>query len=472
MRSPTMRLWLIVLVLLGAGLPSAAQERRVPDSQAQVQLSFAPVVRAVVPAVVNIQTSRNVTQRGRPLLADPLLEFFFGRGGPRAPAERRRVENSLGSGVLLTSDGVVVTNNHVIENADEITVILSDRRAFQARLLSRDERADLAFLQIDTEGEKLPTLELARSDDLQVGDLVLAVGNPFGIGQTVTSGIVSATNRSAEGLERDVSFIQTDAAINPGNSGGALVDLQGRLVGINTAIFSRSGGSIGIGFAIPADLVRVRLQQAVSGAEEVSRPWLGADLQSVDVGIAESLNMQSPRGVLVGRVWPHGAAADAGLLTGDVILSVDGGAVDDPASFGYRMSLQPLGTPARLEILRRGKQRTVQLPRAVAPERPAPEVTRFGRNETLAGATIANMSPGFNERLGLDPFETGVVVVEVERGSPAAYMNLEPGDVIVGIDGVKTPDVRSVKAALPRVGRPFRMAVKSGGRLYQLQVGG
>jgi Do/DeqQ family serine protease len=466
------RLSMVGLFLLSLAAPADAQVRQVPSSQEQVHLSFAPVVRAVVPAVVNIQTSRDVAQGRQPFLNDPLLEFFFGQNGLRAPPERRQVENSLGSGVLLRADGVVVTNNHVIEDADQITVILSDRREFQAKLLTRDERADLAFLKIDTHGEKLPTLPLARSDDLQVGDLVLAVGNPFGIGQTVTSGIVSATNRSAQGLERDVSFIQTDAAINPGNSGGALVDLDGRLVGINTAIFSRSGGSIGIGFAIPADLVRIRLQEAVSGTERVSRPWLGADLQGVDVGIAESLGMPVPRGVVVGRVWPDGAAAEAGLLTGDVILAIDGTEVDDPASFGYRMTLEPLGTPARLDVLRRGKHISLKLARAAAPERPAPDLTTFGSREALGGAAVANMSPGFNERHGLDPFETGVVVVEVKPRSRAAYMNLEVGDVIVGVDGEEVRSVRELKDALPRQGRPFGLAVKSGGRLYQFRVTG
>jgi len=383
------RLSMIGLFVLCMALPAYGLERQVPSSQGQIRLSFAPVVKAVVPAVVNIQTSRDVTTSRQPFLSDPLLEFFFGQNGPRVPSERRRVENSLGSGVLLRADGVVVTNNHVIEGADQITVILSDRREFRAKLLSRDERADLAFLKFDTHGEKLPTLPLARSDALEVGDLVLAVGNPFGIGQTVTSGIVSATNRSAEGLERDVSFIQTDAAINPGNSGGALVDLDGMLVGINTAIFSRSGGSIGIGFAIPADLVRVRLQSALSGTGDISRPWLGADLQSVDVGIAESIGMSSPRGVLVGRIWPDSAAAEARLLTGDVILKVDGAPVDDPASFGYRMALQPLGTPARLDVLRRGKQFSLQVTRTAAPERPAPDLSLFGPTEPLGGATVA-----------------------------------------------------------------------------------
>ncbi|HEX2526797.1 MAG TPA: Do family serine endopeptidase [Geminicoccus sp.] len=463
---------LLALAMLALAVPAPAQEqRRVPTSVEEVRLSFAPVVRRAAPAVVNIQTSREVAARRQPYLSDPLLEFFFGRNGPGRPPERQRVENSLGSGVMLRPDGVVVTNNHVIEGADQITVILADRRAFEATLLSRDERADLAFLKIDTDGETLPTLPLARSDALQVGDLVLAIGNPFGIGQTVTSGIVSATNRTAEGLERDVSFIQTDAAINPGNSGGALVDLEGRLVGINTAIFSRSGGSIGIGFAIPADLVRVRLESVVAGTQEVSRPWLGAALQSVDVGMAESLGLARPQGVLVGKIWPGGPADEAGLRTGDVILSVDGVAVDDPASFGYRLSLQQLGTRARLGVFRRGKERTVQVERAEAPQRPAPDLTAFPANHPLGGATAANMSPGFNERLGLDPFETGVVIVAVERGSRAAYMNLEVGDMIVAINDEEVETVDELQSALPRRGRPFAMTVKSGGRLYQFRVG-
>ena len=471
--------------VLGAGLlvaclmlPACAQEqvpvvtREVPTSPAQIQLSFAPIVKRVAPAVVNIQASRTVAAQRQPFLNDPMLDFFFGHGGQRPSQQRDQVENAVGSGVMLRADGVVVTNNHVIEDADQITVVLADRRSFSATVLFRDDHADLAFLKIDAHGEQLPTLPLARSDQLQVGDLVLALGNPFGLGQTVTSGIVSATNRSAEGLERDVSFIQTDAAINPGNSGGALVDLDGRLAGINTAIFSQSGGSVGIGFAIPADLVRIRLQNALSSNQAISRPWLGAKLQSVDVDIADSLGMASPRGVLVGRIWRNGAAAHAGLEAGDVILTIDDTPVDDPAGLGYRMSLKPIGTSARVEIQRKQQRTRLELPRMAAPEQPVPEVTVFEAQQPLGGSTVANMSPGFNERNGLDPFESGVVVLGVRPGSRSAYMNLEPGDLIIAVDGNEVHSVEELKRALPQRGVSFRLAVKSGERLYRFRVSG
>ena len=480
MRAFLSRMTCAGLTLILLMLPACGQERnaghavarQVPTSVQQIQLSFAPIVRKAAPAVVNIQASRTQQTARQPFLNDPMLEFFFGQSSPNRSPRREQVENALGSGVLLEADGVIVTNNHVIDDADQITVILADRRSFAAQVLSRDDHADLAFLKIDAHGQKLPTLQLARSDALEVGDLVLAIGNPFGIGQTVTSGIVSATNRSPEGLERDVSFIQTDAAINPGNSGGALVDLDGKLAGINTAIFSQSGGSIGIGFAIPADLVRIRLQDAMSGSQTISRPWPAAELQSVDVGIAEGLRMQTPRGILVGQVWPEGAAAKAGLQAGDVILAVDGVAIDDPTAFGYRMSLQPLGTSAHLKVLRRGRELTMELPRLTAPEKPVPDLTSFNPDEALGGSSVANMSPGFNERNGLDPFQQGVVVVDVQPGSRAAYMNLEAGDQIIAVNNSEVHSVAELTRALPRRGRPFRLAVKSSGQLYQLRVAG
>ncbi|MBX6368535.1 MAG: trypsin-like peptidase domain-containing protein, partial [Rhodospirillales bacterium] len=267
---------LALLLLLVVSIPSFAADRVLPDSREQIKLSFAPVVKRTAPAVVNVFSRRIVRRSGPPpgLFNDPLFRRFFGDAIPFG-LPQERVQNSLGSGVLVARDGLIVTNNHVIDGADEIIVVLADRREFEAQIVRRDERTDLAVLKIDVGNEALPYLELGDSDSLEVGDLVLAIGNPFGVGQTVTSGIVSALARTQVGISDFRFFIQTDAAINPGNSGGALVDLDGKLVGINTAIYSRSGGSIGIGFAIPASMVRAVVAGAATGGRVV-RPWLGA----------------------------------------------------------------------------------------------------------------------------------------------------------------------------------------------------
>ncbi|MGH7088404.1 MAG: trypsin-like peptidase domain-containing protein, partial [Stellaceae bacterium] len=296
----------------------ALSETRAPPTREAIRLSFAPIVKVAAPAVVNVYSRRVVRQQ--PLFDDPVFRQFFGDNSPFGRA-RERVQSSLGSGVIVDPSGLIVTNDHVVKEAQQIRVVLSDRREFEAKVLLADARADLAVLKIDPHGAALPALALGDSDRLEVGDLVLAIGDPFGVGQTVTSGIVSALARSA-GVSDFRSFIQTDAAINPGNSGGALVDLDGRLVGINTAIFSQSGGSIGIGFAIPAAMLRPMLQAALHGGRIV-RPWLGASGQPVTAEIAPTLGLAHPEGVLVKDVAADSPAAKAGLHIGDVILDVE-----------------------------------------------------------------------------------------------------------------------------------------------------
>src|SRR5579864_7349862 len=313
-------------VVLAAALlePAAAQQRQVPASSAQLQLSYAPVVQRVAPAVVNVYAS-HVVENQNPFMADP----FFGGGG----VPRELVQRSLGSGVLVDATGLIVTNYHVIEGASDIKIALADKREFAADIVLKDQRSDLAVLRIKGSSERFPTLEFANSDELQVGDVVLAIGDPFGVGQTVTHGIVSAVARTQVGISDYQFFIQTDAAINPGNSGGALVDMNGRLVGINSAIYSRSGGSQGIGFAIPANMVRVVVASAEGGSGLVKRPWLGAKLQEVTPEIAESLGLKRPSGALVANVAAEGPAAKAGIKTGDLIVTIDGVTIEDPNAF-------------------------------------------------------------------------------------------------------------------------------------------
>src|SRR5579871_5371574 len=337
-------------MLLGLFAPAAwAQDRQVPSSMGQLQLSFAPIVKRVAPAVVNVYAA-HVVENQNPFLSDPFFRQFFGGGMPR-----ELVQRSLGSGVIVDPSGLVVTNYHVIADASEVKIALADKREFAAEIVLKDQRSDLAILRIKGANERFPTLQFANSDDLQVGDVVLAIGDPFGVGQTVTHGIVSAVARTQVGISDYQFFIQTDAAINPGNSGGALVDLSGRLVGINTAIFSRSGGSQGIGFAIPANMVRAVIASAQGGSAVVRRPWLGAKLQAVTPEIADSLNLKRPVGALVSSIAARSPAGRAGLHTGDLIVSVDGQGVEDPNAFDYRFATKALGGQAQLDVMRGGR---------------------------------------------------------------------------------------------------------------------
>src|ERR1700757_2290870 len=323
--------------------PAPAQERRVPASPAELRLSYAPVVQRVHPAVVNVYAAK-IVQNHNPFLDDPIFRRFFGlQGGPQEQMQR-----SLGSGVMIDPSGLVVTNAHVIEGADQVKVSLADKREFEAEIVLKDPRSDLAVLRLKGVHEKFPTLDFANSDELMVGDVVLAIGNPFGVGQTVTHGIISALARTQVGITDYQFFIQTDAAINPGNSGGALVDMTGRLAGINTAIYSRSGGSQGIGFAIPANMVRVVVASAKSGGKAVKRPWLGAKLQTVTPEIAESLGLHSPTGALVASVVSGSPAARAGLKSSDLITAIDGQTIDDPNGFEYRFATRPLGGASQI----------------------------------------------------------------------------------------------------------------------------
>ena len=348
-----------------------------PTSPGELKLSFAPIVQRTAPAVVNVYAAKMVQNRN-PLLDDPIFRRFFGIPGNQSPEQMQR---SLGSGVIVDPSGLVVTNNHVIEGADQVKVSLADKREFEAEIVLKDSRTDLAVLRLKAPREQFPVLELSNSDELLVGDVVLAIGNPFGVGQTVTHGIVSALARTQVGITDYQFFIQTDAAINPGNSGGALVDLTGKLVGINTAIFSRSGGSQGIGFAIPANMVRVVVASAKSGGSAVRRPWLGARLQAVTPEIAESLGLARPTGALVSNVAHGSPAARAGLRLSDLITGIDGQAVDDPNAFDYRFATRPLGGSAQIDVVRAGKPQRLTIALETAPD--------TGRDEIVDQVALA-----------------------------------------------------------------------------------
>jgi Do/DeqQ family serine protease len=357
-------LMLIAAMVLAA--PVAAQEARAPKDMAEIRLSFAPVVKRAAPAVVNVY-ARKLVRNASPFAGDPLFGEFFRRFGP---APRGRVENSLGSGVVMRGDGIVVTNAHVIDEAVEVRVALADRREFDADVIFLDKPADLAVLRLKG-ARGLPTIEPRDEDTLEVGDLALAIGNPFGVGQTVTMGIISGLARSA-GRRGGGYFIQTDAAINPGNSGGALVDMSGRLIGVNSQILSRSGGSVGIGFAIPASLVETAVQTALAGGTELARPWVGVRGQVVTQDLAQALGMERPAGLLVVEMHPQSPLMAAGIRPGDVIVSLDGEPVDSPQAFEFRLTELGVGGSVDVGYLRDGKPGETTMELVPRPERAAP----------------------------------------------------------------------------------------------------
>jgi len=428
------RVFLAVVIALFALVPAAAQTARIaPGVHDGALVSYAPVVKLVAPAVVNVYATRKVQQQS-PLYSDPFFQRFFGDGGLQG-MPRERVESSLGSGVIIERSGLIVTNFHVIANATDVRIALADKREFDADIALKDEKTDLAILRIRGGGE-FPVAELGDSDALEVGDVVLALGNPFGVGQTVTHGIVSALARTQVGISDYRFFIQTDAAINPGNSGGALVDLNGRLVGIPSEIYSRSGGSIGIGFAIPVSMVKFIVAQAKNGGT-VKRPWLGASLQPMTSELAESLGLRRPVGALVASVYAGGPAAKAGLKVGDVILGLDGVETEDADGFGYRFSTKPLGTTTQLNIQRDGVRSAIDLALVAAPETPARETKVISGDSPFAGATVMNLSPAVAEELGVSPTNEGVVVAAVASDSTAERVGFKRGDLVLQVNNAK-----------------------------------
>ena len=401
-----------------------ADSRVLPEDALSMKASFAPVVREAAPAVVNIAAI------GVQQYRDP----FWGIPG-------QRQTGSVGSGVIVRPNGVVVTNNHVIEGMQQIRVTLNDRREFSARVVLADARSDIAVLQLEGVTDRLPTLNIDDREEQQVGDLVLAIGNPFGVGQTVTNGIISALNRTETGISDSGSFIQTDAAINPGNSGGALVDMDGDLIGINTAIFSRSGSSSGVGFAVPATLVKRVVDSAVGGATAVVRPWLGVKGDSVSAEIARSLGLERPQGLVVTDVWSGGPGDRAGLREGDIITAIDGAEVNDLGGLNFRVGTREPNDTVEVSILRDGGARTLNARVQPLPGNPDVERAAVIRSGVLSGARVLALNPALADSLGGDPFTSGVIVGDVDRRGYAARF-LARGDLILALDGraVTSPD--------------------------------
>ena len=453
------RLLILMLVLLGLP-PVAVAETAVPRSSGEIALSFAPVVRDAAPAVVNIYARQRVQDRINPFAGDPFFEQFFeGMAGPT------RVQNSLGSGVIVSGDGLVVSNYHVITDATDIRVVLADRREYAARVLLVDPQSDLAVLKVEAD-TALPALPIGDSETLQVGDLVIAIGNPFGVGQTVSSGIVSGLARSALQVGDGTGyFVQTDAPINPGNSGGALVDMGGRLVGINTAILTRDGGSNGIGFAVPSNLVAAVVAEANAGAVQFTRPWAGLSGQEVDGSVAEALGMERPVGVLITALHPQSPFAAAGLSEGDVVLSLGGAPINTPQEFMYRLSVVGSGVQP-VTYLQNGTRGKADVTLGPAPDLPGRETVTVTEDVILRGATLARINPAVIGELRLPLDATGVAVFATE--DLAFNMGLQAGDVLIAINGISvaTPSEALALARQParrwqidliRQGKPLRL---------------
>jgi Do/DeqQ family serine protease len=452
--------------------PSAghAQFREPPPSREALQYSYSPIVKRAAPAVVNVYVRSRVQTFASPFANDPFFKHFFGGQGFGLP--RERIQSSLGSGVIISPDGVIVTNTHVVRGGaeTEIRVALADKREFDAKIVAQDDKSDLAVLKIEGSHGNFPFLQFADSDRLEVGDLVLAIGNPFGVGQTVTSGIISALTRTEMAQSQSQVFIQTDAAINPGNSGGALVDMTGKLVGINTMIFSQTGGSVGIGFAIPSNLVRVYSDSAIAG-RKIERPWIGAQLETVTRDMAQTLGLERISGAVLTRLTAKGPAAQAGLELGDVIVEVDGFEVGDAHSVHYRLTTRGVGNKARVHVIRNRKHLQFDLALLAAPKPGRDDVRNLSGNHPFDGARVSNILPSVADELGLDETD-GVVIVAVRRDGAAARIGFQPGDIVLQVGDTKIDDVVSLDRIAREPHRIWRVAIKRAGRVMQLQLSG
>jgi len=453
MKFPTLAVSVLALALTACGAPDdtkaqdsvfePAAERAVPRDAAEVKASFAPVVRAAAPAVVNISA------RGVQTYRDPYWGQF-----------RQQPTGSVGSGVIVRADGVVVTNTHVIQGMDEIIVGLNDRRQFTAKVLLADERSDIAVLQLEGVEEPLPVLRIDAGEDQQIGDLVLAIGNPFGVGQTVTNGIISALNRTETGISDSGSFIQTDAAINPGNSGGALVDMDGELIGINTAIFSRSGSSSGVGFAVPATMVQRVVDAALDGETSVVRPWLGVKGEPLTAEEATRMGLDRPRGLKVTDLFANGPAARAGIREGDVILAVGSNEINDQGGLNFRVGTRAPGDTVAVTVLRDGLEQRVNARVQPLPGEINLEAAVVIREGAMAGAQVLALNPAIADRLLGDPFAQGVIVGGLARNSVAARQGFRRGDIIVSVNGEAIDTVQD----LAELRRGAQVVIQRGGQ--------
>jgi len=422
--------------------PDIKVETAPVNRDARLGASFAPVVKKAAPSVVYIYSTRTVHERlmHHPFLNDPIFRQFFGDQFPNEDQERTRRERSLGSGVIVSPDGYILTANHVVDGADEIEISIGENKTeYTAKVVGTDPPTDVAVLKID--GKDMPAITLADSDQLEIGDIVLAIGNPYGLSQTVTMGIVSALGRnSLAGFNQYQDFIQTDAAINPGNSGGALVDAEGRLVGINTAIFSRDGGNQGIGFAVPINLARHVMERLIAGGR-VMRGYLGILPQNLTPGLAKGFNLADQNGALVGDVLPGTPAEKSGIKPGDIIVAFNGKAIVDAPGFQLAVSECAPESPATVDLFSNGRRKTVtvtlaELPVKLSPRQNEPNHSDAGRPraDALDGVTVSDVDDQVRQQLRFPEKHQGAVIVDVEQDSNSAEAGLQRGDVIVEIN--------------------------------------
>ena len=409
---------------------------------------FEAVAKAVTPSVVTITSEKLVKPANGPAQMfgnDPFFQHFFGMPNQHQQSFKER---AMGSGVIVNSDGYILTNNHVVQGADELTVILSDGKHLKGEVVGTDPKSDLAVVRVDDKG--LPAMPFGDSDQARVGEWVLAVGSPFSenLQHTVTSGIISATGRSGMNLNDYEDFIQTDAAINPGNSGGALVDLDGELIGINTAIASRNGGSNGIGFAIPSNLAMDVMNDLITKGK-VTRGWLGVSIQNVTPDLAAAMGLPNTDGVLVNSILDNGPAKDSDLQEGDVIVGLDGKEVKDSSELRFAVARANPGDRANLKVLRNGKEKSVTVKLGEYPENDQALTQNQGSSdENKLGITVAPITPDMVQKYNLDSDTRGLVITEVGSGSPAEDAGIQPGDVVVKVNRQKVSTLKDFQDAL------------------------
>ena len=470
-----------VLVAAGAGLSTTHISLKLADqNEGPGRLTMAPAAKAAMPSVVKISSSKIVKQSAEsgPEGLDPLRQFFgnqfgdqFGQGQGRSPRmPRSHREGGLGSGVIISPDGYILTNNHVVEGATDVRVTMPDRREFKATVIGTDAKTDIALIKIDA--SNLPAITIGNSAKLQIGDEVLAIGNPYGVGQTVTMGIVSATGRTGLGIEEYEDFIQTDASINPGNSGGALVNDRGELVGINTAILSgNSGGNQGIGFAVPVNLARQVMDQ-IENHGHVTRSYLGVTVQEVTPAIAKALGLNGPEGALVSNVSPDSPAARAGLQAGDVILGINGASIAESNQLRMQVSMMNPDQSVKLKIFRNGQTRDVAVEISEMPgEKVAKAATENANTDaSLQGVSVENLDAQTARQLGLPAGTKGVVVTEVDPASQAASAGLKEGDVIQEVNRQPVANSNDFAHAVKKSNGESLLLVNRGGDKVFLAV--
>ena len=434
----------------------------VPQSEIEIKLSFVPLVKQAAPAVVNIYAQRIIEERRSPFSRDPFFRDFFRNFGQLQP----RVQNSLGSGVILSADGYVVSNYHVVGGATDIRVVLHDGREISGDVILADEDSDLAVLKINTD-EILPHLDLRKSDTVEVGELVLAIGNPFGVGQTVTNGIISGLARTgiASGSAKGY-FLQTDAPINPGNSGGALIDISGSLVGVNTSILSRSGGSNGIGFAIPADLIGQFLIQAKAGRSSFIRPWAGMRGQPITFEMAASLNLPAMSGMIISELHELSPFSKVGIGVGDIITKVDGLDINSPAEMLYRMSVVGIGKAVDVSYLSQGILKSTKIDLVEMPNWEAKNVT-LGPEFIFMDLHISELTPEFQSKFGLSFSSDGLIVLD--PGRIASRLGLRRGDLLGEVNGKPVDTIQDAISAISSIKSVGSITIIRSGRRVSLR---